>query len=78
LNLKKKQVEDKFAQLDVNPRVRDFMEDFDNNLLDSFVGLKTSRVKRFQANYLPEGGCDSDEEEDLSQSMFIDDIQLLR
>lgn len=41
-------------------------------------GDAPSRVKRFQENYMPEDGYDSDQEEELSYTMFIDDLHLIR
>ena len=37
-----------------------------------------SRIKRYQADYLPEKGCDNDLEEQLSYIMFIDDLKDIR
>ena len=34
-----------------------------------------SRIKRFQADYLPEEGCVGDTEERMAYLMFIDDLQ---
>jgi len=39
---------------------------------------KISRIKRYQADYLPEKGCDNDLEEQLSYIMFIDDLKDIR
>ena len=37
-----------------------------------------SRVQRYQREYQPKDGCESDEEEYLSAQMFLDDIKELR
>ena len=37
-----------------------------------------SRIKRYQAEYLPDRGCDNDTEEKLCYAMFVDDLKDIR
>ena len=75
---------DKFEsdyQLDTNERVKDYLQQFDDILITKFVGSPNgnkTRIKRFKAEYLPDQGCDSEDEEELAYTMFIDDIQDIR
>ena len=75
---------DKFEadyQLDTNERVKDYLKQFDDILITKFVGSPNgskTRIKRFKAEYLPDQGCDSEDEEELAYTMFIDDVQDIR
>lgn len=56
------------------------MVKIDQNLLHSLIGTTDApqtRIQRFKTNYLS-GDCDSDEEETLSNKMFLDDLNSLR
>ena len=35
-------------------------------------------MKRFKTEYLPDDGCDSEDEEQLAYTMFVDDIKDIR
>ena len=57
------------------------MQQFDDILITKFVGSPNgnkTRIKRFKSDYLPDDGCDSEDEEGLAYTMFIDDIQDIR
>ena len=57
------------------------MQQFDDILITKFVGSPNgnkTRIKRFKSDYLPDDGCDSEDEEELAYTMFIDDIQDIR
>ena len=57
------------------------MQQFDDTLITKFVGSPNgnkTRIKRFKSDYLPDDGCDSEDEEELAYTMFIDDIQDIR
>ena len=64
-----------------NERIKDHLVTFDQLVTQQLCGSqdgKQSRIKRFQREYLPENGCDDDTEEQLSYTMFIDDIKEIR
>ena len=60
---------DKFEadyDLDSNERIKDYLRQFDDILVTKFIGSKEggkSRIKRFKTEYLPDDGCDSEDEE---------------
>ena len=67
--------------VDSNERIKDYLQQFDDILITKFVGSPNgnkTRIKRFKAEYLPDEGCDSEDEEELAYIMFVDDIQDIR
>ena len=67
--------------VDSNERIKDYLQQFDDILITKFVGSPNgnkTRIKRFKAEYLPDEGCDSEDEEELAYTMFVDDIQDIR
>ena len=68
-------------ELDSNERIKEYLRQFDEMLISKFVGAKDggkSRIKRFKAEYLPDDGCDSEDEEQLAYTMFVEDIKDIR
>lgn len=68
-------------ELDSNERVKEYLRQFDEILVNKFIGATNgdkSRIKRFKTDYLPEDGCDSEDEEQLAYTMFVDDIKDMR
>ena len=69
------------AKININPRVENHIRKLDDFLVDRLLGggsQQKTRIDRFRADYLPQDGCDSDEEEHLSQTMIVDDLNALR
>lgn len=67
--------------LDTNERIADYLRQFDDLVVTKFVGASDgakTRIKRFKADYLPDDGCDSEDEEQLAYTMFVDDIKDIR
>jgi len=61
-----------------NERIKEHIQAFDALVTQTLCGSqdgRLSRIKRFQAEYLPASGCDNDMEEQLSYVMFIDDLK---
>jgi hypothetical protein len=63
---------------DDSGKIRQMLIEFDKNIIELLFGGskgKHSRVRRFQRDYLPEDGYDSEEENDLAYQMFMDDVK---
>jgi len=68
-----------------NFRIRGYLEQLDNFYFEKVFTCSIikeqnvlSRVLRYQQDYLPTDGCESEEEETLSTKMFLDDVRELR
>jgi len=68
-----------------NFRIRGYLEQLDNFYFEKVFTCGIikeqnvlSRVLRYQQDYLPPDGCESEEEETLSTKMFLDDVRELR
>lgn len=64
-----------------NERIREHLISFDELFTQTLCGTqdgRITRIKRYNEQYLPEQGCDSNLEEKLSYIMFIDDIKDVR
>ena len=66
--------------LEINVRIKDYMKIFDDFLKKKLItnDSETSRIQRFKKEFMPENGCDSEEEEKLSYNMFFQDLKDLR
>ena len=66
---------------DENERFHEQLIELDKAFIELLFGGsrgKHSRVKRFQTDYLPDEGYDSETENDLAYKMFLDDVKGLR
>ena len=64
-----------------NERIKSHLQAFDELVTHTLCGTQDgslSRIKRYQRDYLPETGCDTDLEERLSYVMFVDDLRDIR
>ena len=53
-------------EIDTNERIKDYLKQFDEALISKFIGASNgekTRIKRFKSEYLPDDGCDSEDEE---------------
>jgi hypothetical protein len=68
-------------RLDENKDIADALINIDKTIIELLFGGskgKHSRVRRFQTDYLPAEGYESEDEEEFAYTMFLDDVKTLR